>query len=130
MIHEERVILMTQLQAYEDCGGKKDIAIASYFRGDYLGSQMLKSVISVTTAAAIGYAGYVFYNLESFMKDLYQTDWIEYVSILLTRYLVLVIGYALITYLIYAYRYAKAKKNLKKYYGGLRKLSAMYHEES
>ncbi|MCI8382920.1 MAG: hypothetical protein HFI07_14255 [Lachnospiraceae bacterium] len=130
MIHEERVILMTQLQAYEDCGGKKDIAIASYFRGDYLGSQMLKSVISVTIAAAIGYAGYVFYNLESFMKDLYQTDWIEYVSILLTRYLVLVIGYALITYLIYAYRYAKAKKNLKKYYGGLRKLSAMYHEES
>lgn len=130
MIHEERVILMTQLQAYEDCGGKKDIAIASYFRGDYLGSQMLKSVISVTIAAAIGYAGYVFYNLESFTKDLYQTDWIEYVSILLTRYLVLVIGYALITYLIYAYRYAKAKKNLKKYYGGLRKLSAMYHEES
>ena len=130
MIHEERVILMTQLQAYEDCGGKKDIAIASYFRGDYLGSQMLKSVISVTIAAAIGYAGYVFYNLESFMKDLYQTDWIEYVSILLTRYLVLVIGYALITYLIYAYRYAKEKKNLKKYYGGLRKLSAMYHEES
>ena len=130
MIHEERVILMTQLQAYEDCGGKKDIAIASYFRGDYLGSQMLKSVISVTIAAAIGYAGYVFYNLESFMKDLYQTDWIEYVSILLTRYLVLVIGYALITYLIYAYRYAKAKKNLKKYYGGLRKLNAMYHEES
>ena len=130
MIHEERVILMMQLQAYEDCGGKKDIAIASYFRGDYLGSQMLKSVISVTIAAAIGYAGYVFYNLESFMKDLYQTDWIEYVSILLTRYLVLVIGYALITYLIYAYRYAKAKKNLKKYYGGLRKLSAMYHEES
>ena len=130
MIHEERVILMTQLQAYEDCGGKKDIAIASYFRGDYLGSQMLKSVLSVTIAAAIGYAGYVFYNLESFMKDLYQTDWIEYVSILLTRYLVLVIGYALITYLIYAYRYAKAKKNLKKYYGGLRKLSAMYHEES
>ena len=130
MIHEERVILMTQLQAYEDCGGKKDIAIASYFRGDYLGSQMVKSVISVTIAAAIGYAGYVFYNLESFMKDLYQTDWIEYVSILLTRYLVLVIGYALITYLIYAYRYAKAKKNLKKYYGGLRKLSAMYHEES
>ena len=113
MIHEERVILMTQLQAYEDCGGKKDIAIASYFRGDYLGSQMLKSVISVTIAAAIGYAGYVFYNLESFMKDLYQTDWIEYVSILLTRYLVLVIGYALITYLIYAYRYAKAKKDIQ-----------------
>ena len=130
MIHEERVILMTGLQAYENGEGKKDIAVANYFRGDYIGAEILKSVIAMTIAASVFYAGYVFYNLESFMKDLYQTDWIEYVSILLTRYLVLVIGYALITYLIYAYRYAKAKKNLKKYYGGLRKLSAMYHEES
>lgn len=130
MIHEERVILMTKLQAYEDRGGKRDIAIASYFRGDYLGSQMLKSVISMTIAAGLFYAGYVFYNLESFLKNLYQTDWIEYATVLLTRYLILVIGYALITYLVYAYRYTKAKKNLKKYYGGLKKLNAMYHEES
>lgn len=130
MIHEERVILMTQLQAYEDRGGKRDMAIASYFRGDYLGSQMLKSVISMTIAAGLFYAGYVFYNLESFMKNLYQTDWIEYATVLLTRYLALVIGYAVITYLVYAYRYTKAKKSLKKYYGGLKSLSAMYHEES
>lgn len=130
MIHEERVALMTELQAYEDRGGKRDIAIASYFRGDYLGAQMLKSVISVTIAAALFYAGYVFYNLEEFMKELYQMDWIEYVRMLLTRYLILVIGYALITYFVYAYRYTKAKKNLKKYYGGLRALNAMYHEES
>lgn len=130
MIHEERVTLMTRLQAYEDRGGKRDIAIAGYFRGDYLGSQMLKSFVSITLAAVLFYAGYVFYNLESFMKNLYQTDWIEYASMLFTRYLVLVIGYVLITYLVYAYRYTKAKKNLKKYYGGLKALNAMYHEES
>ncbi len=129
MIHEERVILMTKLQAYEDGEGKKDIATSNYFRGDYLGSQMLKSVITMTIAAAVFYAGYIFYNLESFMKDLYQIDWIEYAKMLLTRYLILVIGYALITYLVYAYRYAKAKKNLKKYYGGLKALNAMYHDE-
>lgn len=130
MIHEERVILMTGLQAYEDGEGKKDIAVANYFRGDYIGAEMLKSVISMTIAAAIFYAGYVFYNLESFMKNLYQTDWIEYAKVLLTRYLILVVAYAVITYLVYAYRYAKAKKNLKKYYGGLKALGAMYQEES
>lgn len=130
MIHEERVILMTGLQAYEDGDGKKDIAVANYFRGDYLGFQMLKSVICMTLATAVFYAGYVFYNLESFLKDIYQMDWIEYAKMLVTRYLILVIGYALITYLVYAYRYTKAKKNLKKYYGGLKALGAMYHEES
>lgn len=130
MIHEERVILMTGLQAYEDGDGKRDIAVANYFRGDYLGFQMLKSVICMTVAAAVFYAGYVFYHLENFLKDIYQIDWIEYAKMLLTRYLILVVGYALITYLVYAYRYTKAKKNLKKYYGGLKALNAMYHEES
>lgn len=130
MIHEERVRLMTKLQAYEDGGGKKDIAVSNYFRGDYLGLQMLKSVIYVTIAAGIFFAGYLFYNLEDLLKNLYQMDWIEYIKMILTRYLVLVIGYVLITYLVYAYRYTKAKKNLKKYYSGLKALNAMYHEES
>ena len=130
MIHEERVILMSRLQAYEDNEGKKDIATANYFRGDYIGLQMLKSVIYITIAAGIFYAGYVFYNLEDFLKSIYETDWIEYAKLLLTRYLVLVIGYALITYMVYAYRYAKAQKNLKKYSGGLKALNAMYHEEA
>lgn len=130
MIHEERVILMTKLQAYEDRGGKRDIGIAGYFRGDYIGSQILKSIICMTVAAVILYSGYVFYNLEEFMKNIYQTDWLAYAGTLLTRYLVLVAGYALITYLVYAYRYTKAKKGLKKYYGGLKELNAMYHEEA
>lgn len=130
MIHEERVILMTGLQAYEDGDGKRDIAISNYFRGDYLGMQMLKSIIYVTIAAGLFFAGYVFYNLEEFLNNIYQTNWLEYAQTLLTRYLVLVVAYALITYLVYAYRYAKAKKNLKKYYGRLKALNAMYHEES
>lgn len=130
MIHEERVILMTKLQTYEDGSGKRDIAISNYFRGDYLGMQILKSIICMTIAAALFYAGYVFYNMEDFLKNLYQTNWFEYAKVLLTRYLVLVVAYALITYLVYAYRYTKAKKNLKKYYGGLKELNAIYREES
>ena len=130
MIHEERVILMTGLQVYEDGDGKRDIAISNYFRGDYLGMQMLKSVIYVTIAAGLFFAGYVFYNLEEFLNNIYQTNWLEYAQTLLTRYLVLVLAYTLIPYLVYACRYAKAKKNLKKYYGGLKALNAMYHEES
>lgn len=130
MIHEERVILMRELQAYEDGDGKRDIATANYFRGDYIGLQMLKSVVYMTIASAVFYAGYVFYNLENFLNSIYETDWVEYAKMLLTRYLVLVIGYALITYMVYAYRYTKAQKNLKKYYGRLKALNAMYQEKA
>lgn len=129
MIHEEKVILMTRMQAYEDKGGKKDIAVASYFRGDYLGMQVLKSIIYMTIAVVILYAGYIFYHLEEFLKEIYQMDLLEYGKTLITDYLILVVVYALITYLVYALRYTKARKNLKRYYGRLKKLNAMYHEE-
>lgn len=129
MVQEKKVILMTKLQAYEDKYGKKDAAVANYFRGDYLGMQVLKSIIYITIAAVIFYAGYIFYHLEEFLKEIYQMDLLEYGKTLLTDYLILAAAYAVITYLVYALRYTKARKHLKHYYGGLKKLAAMFQKE-
>ena len=48
MVNEDKVKLMTRLASYESGEGKKDIAILNYFRGDYIGFQVLKSIISAT----------------------------------------------------------------------------------
>ena len=77
MINEEKVILMTKMQAYEDGEGKRHVAIASYFRSDYLGFQVLKAVISVTIALIIIYAAYILYDLERFMKNRYWMCFVE-----------------------------------------------------
>ena len=50
MLNEERIILMTQMASYEANEGKKNVAIGSYFRSDYIGWQVLKSIISATIA--------------------------------------------------------------------------------
>ena len=50
MISEQRVKLMTRLAAYEQKEGKKNEEIGSYFRGDYISFQILKSVIYGTMA--------------------------------------------------------------------------------
>ena len=130
MINEEKVILMTKMQAYEDGEGKRHVAIASYFRSDYLGFQVLKAVISVTIALIIIYAAYILYDLESCMKNLYQMDLVEYIKNLAKNYLIIMGAYALLTYAVYAFRYAKAKKSLKAYYGNLKKLNALYNREA
>ena len=130
MINEEKVILMTKMQAYEDGEGKRHVAIASYFRSDYLGFQVLNAVISVTIALIIIYAAYILYDLESFMKNLYQMDLVEYIKNLAKNYLIIMGAYALLTYAVYAFRYAKAKKSLKAYYGNLKKLNALYNREA
>ena len=129
MINEERVILMTRMASYEAGEGKKNIKIGDYFRVDYLGKQILKSLIFSTVTFVIGLALYVFYNFESLMEDIYKMDLLALGKSMLTKYIVFAVGYALITYIVYALRYRHARKNLKTYYGNLKKLSAMYQAD-
>ena len=50
MINESRVKLMTRLAVYEGGEGKKNMSIGSYFRGDYISVQVIRSVICGTAA--------------------------------------------------------------------------------
>ncbi|MCI9462793.1 MAG: hypothetical protein HFI48_02765 [Lachnospiraceae bacterium] len=126
MLNEERVILMTKLASYEASDGKRNVAIGSYFRVDYIGWQVLKSIISATIAFVVVFAMYIFYDFEIFMMDIYKMDLLEFGKSVLKTYAVVIITYALISYVVYAYRYSKARKSLRLYYMNLRKLSGMY----
>ena len=126
MINEERVILMTKLASYERGPGKKNVLVSSFFRGDYIGFQLLKSVIYATMASAIVVGVYLFYHFEDLMQDIYQLDLIEIGKDVLKYYLILVVIYCVITYAVYSYRYHVVRKSLKNYYQNLRKLNQMY----
>ena len=126
MINEERVILMTKLASYERGPGKKNVIIGNFFRSDYIGFQLLKSVIYATIATAIVVGVYLFYHFEELMAEVYQLDLIEIGKEVLKYYLTLVVVYCGISYAVYSYRYHKARKNLKNYLHNLRKLNQWY----
>ncbi len=126
MLNEERVILMTKLASYEAGEGKKNVAIGSYFRSDYIGWQVLKSIISASIAFVVVFAMYIFYDFEVFMMDIYKMDLLEFCKNVLIWYAVVVGAYAVISYIVYTYRYSKARKSLRLYYKNLRKLANMY----
>ena len=128
MLNEEKIKLMTRMAAYEENEGKRSMQIGNYFRSDYIGLQVMKSVISATIAFAIVIGMYIFYDFESVMKEIYQVDLLATGKQILIAYVVFVGIYAVITYMIYAYRYTKAKKSLKKYYTHLTELSGFYDE--
>lgn len=50
MLSQERIKLMTKMAAYEENEGKKYMSIGSYFRSDYMGMQVIRSVICGTLA--------------------------------------------------------------------------------
>ena len=126
MLNEERIILMTKMASYEANEGKKNVAVGSYFRGDYVGWHVLKSIISATIAFVVVFGMYIYYDFEVFMMDIYKMDLIEFARRILSRYLWTVGIYAVISYIIYTVRYIKAVKSLKLYYMNLRKLAGMY----
>ncbi len=126
MLNEERIILMTQMASYEEHEGKKNVAIGNYFRSDYIGFQVLKSIISATIAFVIVFGMFIFYDFEVFMQDIYKMDLFAFAKNVLITYAITVGGYALITYIVCLNRYNKAKKSLKCYYNNLKKLSGIY----
>lgn len=129
MINETRIKLMTKMASYENGEGKKNMAIGTYFRSDYIGKEVIKSIIYGTLTYFIILALYVCYDFEFFLQDIYKMDLLEFGKTLLLDYLKLVVSYAVITYVVYALRYQKARRSLRIYYNNLRRLSSMYKKE-
>lgn len=126
MLNEEKVILMTHMASYENGEGKENVKIGNYFRSDYIAVQVLKSAICGTIAYGIGFGLYALYNLEILLQDLYKMDLIAFAKKVLIYYIISVVAYGVLTYIICTYQYIKAKRNLKKYYHNLKKLSTLY----
>lgn len=129
MLSQERIKLMTKMAAYESNEGKTYMSIGSYFRSDYMGMQVLCSVINATVGFLIICAFYVYYHLESLMQDIYKLDVWALGKQVLMYYIIFVAAYALITYIVYSFRYSKAKRSLKRYYRHLKQLAAIYDIE-
>lgn len=124
MLNEERVILMTKLAAYEQHKGKKNIQIRKYFRGDYLIMQMLKTLIFSTISYALMAGLYLLYHFEELTENLYQMDLVGFIRQIIIYYGLLVIVSCVFTYIVYAYRYRKARKSQREFMNHLKKLNA------
>lgn len=130
MLNEERIKLMTRMASYEENEGRYNMSIGNYFRSDYISLQMIKSVISATLTFGIVFAVFAFYHFETVMKEIYQVDLLETGRKLLLAYVIFTGIYTVISYLVYSYRYNRAKKSLKKYYSHLQELSELYEDDA
>ena len=119
---------MTQMASYEENEGRKNESIGSYFKGDYIGLQVIKSVVYVTIAFLLVFGLWILYHFESLMLDIYKMDLWEFGKKVIFIYLATAAVYAFISYLIYEYRYRHAKRSLKRYFNNLKRLSHLYTE--
>lgn len=130
MLNESRIKLMTRLASFEAGEGKRSMAIGSYFRGDYIAKEIVKSIIYGTVAFCIVLALYLAYDFEMFMENIYEIDLWAFGKAILIRYLITVGAYSAITYIVYVVRYRRARRNLRIYNNNLRRLASMYRKEA
>lgn len=125
MLNEEKVILMTQLASYEKREGKENVAISKYFRGDFISLHLLKAVLVATVCYFVGLGIYLLYFVEEFLEKIYKMDYLVFAKNAISIYVVFVVLYCLLSYVVFAHRFAKAKKGMRRYYHNLKKLSSM-----
>ena len=125
MLNEEKVILMTRLASYEKREGKSNMAIGKYFRGDFISLHLLKAVLLATICYFIGFGLYLLYFVEELMAKIYEIDFIVFAKNAISIYVIFVVIYCCLSYVVFTYRFVKAKKGIRRYYHNLKKLSSM-----
>lgn len=129
MLNKERIRLMTKLAAYEQGEGKEYMPMSRFYRRDYIGFQMIKTLLYSTIAFGILFLLTFLYQMESFLESMYQMDLQEYIVGVLVKYIIFVMVYQVIARVVYSRRYRKGHKSLKLYLNRLKKVEKLYERE-
>lgn len=129
MINEEKVLRMTHMASYEAKGGKKDKAVAGYFKADYVGMQLVVSFVVITAAFLIAFAAYLSFQFEQVIAEIYSMDLVAESKRILMIYLIVTLSYMAVTYVIYTIRYVKARRRLNRFMEHLNCLDGTKEEE-
>lgn len=129
MINEERVKELYEISLYDSKKAKKYSQTGRYYRSDYIGREMIKSIFTGSIAYMLCALLWIFYDLPHILESINSLDVIQTAVDFTIYYVIFLTIYELITYVIYAYRYKKGRQELKKYCGHLKKLNKLYERE-
>lgn len=129
MVNVERVKHQCQIAFYEQKEEKQNRGIGRYYRSDFIGKEVMKSIFTGTIAYAVMATLWIMANVELVLDQVNDLSIIWTVLIMLAIYVVFLIVYLLLTYIVYVVRYVKGKKKLDEYKGHLKALNQMYERE-
>lgn len=131
MLDEEKIKLMTKITIYEKNEDTADLTMSRYYKEDYVKYHCLKTLVSVTICYWLVFALYILINFEEVLNTLNTMDYFKVISRLMFGYVIAMGVFYLYAFIVYNFKYSKAKKGLVEYNSNLKKLIKLYeHEES
>jgi len=129
MVNIERVKHQCQIAFYEQKEEKGNRGIGQYYRSDFAGKEVIKSIFTGTIAYVVLAMLWVMANIEAVLKQVNDLSIVNTVLVMLIIYVGFLIGYLILTYIIYMVRYKKGRKRLEVYKGHLKALNQSYERE-
>ena len=120
---------MTRMAAYEEKKGKEDIPISSYYRKDYVGLNVLITILWTTIGYGLFLGLVLIGGMDNFLESLTITKMIILALIIVVGYFVVLIFCATRAGSLYRKKYNKAKQRVKQYYRDLARLGKLYKRE-
>ncbi len=129
MINEERVREMHHMAVYDQSEDRLARQVNEYYRGDYIGKELLKSFFSGTIAFLLICLLFLFGIGDEVLESLNSVDYVQLGTRVVILYAVFEIIYLMITAGVYRIRYHNGRAKLKKYYKHLKTVNRMYSRE-
>lgn len=129
MVNLERVKHQCQIAFYEQKEEKKNRAIGHYYRSDFVGKELIKSIFTGTIAYVVLAALWVMANWDAVLDSVNDLTIVNTIFVMILIFIGFLAVYLFITYLVYELRYLQGKKKLDGYKEHLRALNQMYERE-
>lgn len=129
MVNQERVKQLYKIALYEQTEEKEHRQAGQYYRSDYIGKEVLKSIISGSIAYVIMV---LLWAISNWDLVLYQINTLEIIDTLIMM-IVIYVGFMMIylfaTVVVYYFRYKHSKKRLDAYVEDLKVAHSMFERE-
>ncbi len=129
MLDENRIRIMCALEIYKKQHREELESTEKWFRGDYIGTRLLKNGCRMTLAYLAGLCFYLLLHFESVMEKVNAMEVKELGISILSVYAVCLGVYLAVSYLVFSIRYYQAEKRRRSYSRLVEQLEKQYRLE-
>lgn len=129
MINQERVKQLYKIALYEQKEEKQYETTGQFYKSDFIGKEVVKSIFSGTIAYGLMVVIWVICNLESIAKMLLNFEIFDAALKIGLMYIGFLVLYVFATILVYNVRYKKGRKKLEEYMKHLHTVDKMYERD-
>ena len=126
---EEKIRLMTRISIYEKNQNMGDLQLSRYYKEDYVKYGCLKTLVATTICYWLCIAAYVFIRFDKVLNDINSMDYFKVIGRLMAGYIISMVVFYIYAFIVYNYKYSKAKPRLIGYNKLLKKLIKLYEAD-